>query len=132
MFYLSALRDWWVTRQRDLFVYWDGTRRRRADPIRAAKAIEQACPDYRDKLLESVQDLAKVPVGPLRNDARERKSRAAEALVAASRQAFGLKPLTDADGVTDGEAVRVLVEFFSYMEGLANDAQVFPNSPGAG
>lgn len=125
MFFLGRLASWWRNRQRAIFVYHDGTGQRRADPLRIVKALEGACPEYVALVQDAARNTAAIPIGPLRVDADTKKRTAAEKLAQAAYTAFDLKPLHESGGVTDGEALRTLVEFLVFMEDLAEEASHF-------
>ncbi len=128
MFFLSTLRDWLFRRRRDVFTYWDGSKWRRGDPIRIGTKLDEVCPTYIELLRDVVHDVSKDPVGPFRDEAVKAKGTAARMLATAALKVFDLKPLTDTDGLTDGEALGVLTEFFVFMEGVAAEAKVFTTS----
>ncbi len=130
MFFLSKLSRWWRDRGRAIYTYHDGTRRRRADPVKVHDSLEAQLPGYADGMLLLKKDSAKIPPGPIRDDLITQQRAMATALAGAARVAFDMKPLGDKDGVTDGEAIRVLIEYFLFMEDLAESATIFGNSPG--
>lgn len=132
MLYLGRLARWWRDRSRAIFVYYDGSRRRRADPVAVGAALEEAEPEYISLLAEINQPPAALPPGPVRDELAARQRAAAARLVAMARRAFGLPPLSDADGVTDGEALGVLTQYFLFMEDLADEARPFATSPQPG
>jgi hypothetical protein len=129
MFFVHRIKNWWTSRQRELFSYWDGSRTRRADPMRIAVAIEKVCPRYMELLRVAVDDVDKAPIGQFRDDARTAKIEAIRTLTDTSYTVFGLEPLSDAKGVTDAEAIGILTAFFLMMEDLAQEAQLFTVSP---
>ncbi len=129
MLWLGRIRKWWTNRSRLLFSYWDGTTWHRADPMRIASALETVCPDYLELLTEIGQNPQDTPVGSLRDELLARQKASALKLIAAAYKVFNLKPLTDTEGVSDGEAMGALTRFFVFMEDLADSAQVFGSSP---
>lgn len=129
MFFLGRMRAWWVAKQRDLFVFWDGRKWRRGDPVRIGTRLEETCPTYLEILSAVVTDVSTVPIGTLRNDAIKAKSAGAKVLAETALKIFDLKPLSDTEGVTDGEALGVLTQYFVFMERLARDANLFTGSP---
>lgn len=129
MFFMRRIRSWWIARNRDIFVYWDGVNRRRGDPIKIGSRLEQFLPNYLELLRAAVKDLTKVPVGPMRDDAAKMKTTAILSLVEAARKVFDLLPLSDFTGVTDGEAMGILTQYFVFMERLAEEAKLFTASP---
>lgn len=132
MFFLGSIRSWWVSRKRDLFVYWDGTKTRRADPLRISGLLDKHCPNYLELLQAAVHDTKKDPVGPIRDEAVKKKLEAAASLAQAAFRIFDVKPLTDTEGVTDGEALGILTMYFVFMERLAEDAKLFKDWQPAG
>ena len=132
MLFLGRLARWWGDRSRAIFVYHDGARRRRADPVAVGAALEAAEPEYLALLAEVNQPPAALPPGPVRAELAARQRAAAARLVAMARKAFGLAQLSDAGGVTDGEALGVLTNYFLFMEDLADEARPFATSPPPG
>lgn len=131
MFFLNRVARWWRDFNRNIFVYHDGTRRRRADPLTIGLRLEQLCPTYEDMLRTLARPLEEAPAGGVRRDLEEQKKEAQETLVAVAMQVFDLKPLSDSGGVTQGEALLVLASYFAFMQALARDAELFPSSPAA-
>jgi len=125
VFFTSRIRRWFVAKRRDLYTYHDGVKHRRADPIRVAQRLEAEQPEYVALLQTLGRDPEKAPVGPLRDEILKAKTDAAYKLTDAARKVFDLKPLNDVDGLTDGEAFRVLANYFFFMESLAEDARLF-------
>ncbi len=131
MLFLGRLGRWWANRGRVLFRYDGGDRRRVGDPLRLATQLEAACPDYLERLELLNQAADSVPPGPMRADLVVQQRAAAAALVAAGRVVFELPGDERTGGLGDGEVLRVLTRFFLFMEGLADDAQIFGSSPAA-
>lgn len=132
MFFIGTFRRWWRDRRRFLFRFWDGDRWRRACPLAVNAALTEAEPDYTKLLAALHADPASLPPGPVRADVEKQKNSAARRLVRAARKAFVLKELGDDEGCSDGEALGVLTAFFLWMEGLAEEARPFGNSPPPG
>ena len=131
MFFLSRIANYFHNRARQIFIFHDGERWRRADPLVVGTRLEELCPDYQELLDLIAKDTTLAPVGAVRDDLLKRKKDAALKLDAVARDLFGLKPLTDTGGVTGGEAIGVLTQYFLFMEVLAREANVFPVSPGS-
>lgn len=132
MFFLGRLARWWGDRARAIYRYHDGTRARRADPVAVGAALERFQPDYLDLLADVHKSPAQVPMGLVRDQLVARQREVASKLVELSRKVFGLPVLTDAGGVTDGEALGVLTGYFLFMEELADEARPFGSSPPPG
>lgn len=130
MFFLSRLRRWWTDRQRNIFYYRDGTRTRRADPVRVGTRLEALLPDYVDLLTVLRTRPETIPAGPMREEARAQQRDAVQRLVNAAREVFELAPLSESAGVTDAEAVATITAYYLFMEQLAGEAELFPDSPG--
>lgn len=132
MFFMGRIARWWYNRRRAIFHYRDDTGPRRADPIVVGMDLERECPEYLDLLLTLQMNPTESPPGPVRDSVIGQRRDAGRKLADVSRKIFGLNPLSDTGGVTDGEAVAVLSEYFMFMESLARAAQLFPDSPGVG
>lgn len=132
MFFIGAVRRWARDRGRNIFRFRDGGRWRHADPVAVSARLEEAEPGYQDVLFTLSKKPGEIPPGPVRDDLTAKQRDAAKRLAAAARKTFDLKPLDDAGGgTTDGEAVGVLAAYLVFMEKLADDARLFPNSQGA-
>lgn len=129
MLFMSRLSRWWRDAGRHIFHFHDGVRWRRLDPMTVGVRLEQLCPEYPDRLALIGKNPSTVPVGPTRDDLKARQMEAAQELVTAARAVFDLKPLSDDGGVTSGEAIGVLTQYFLFMEDLATEASVFTDSP---
>lgn len=131
MFFLGRLANWYYNRQRTIFHYRDGKRWHRADPIVVGVRLEEVCPTYLD-LLQTIQmNPMESPPGPVRESVIAQRRDAGKKLASAARGIFGLEPLSDTGGVTDGEAIGVITNYFLFMESLARAAQLFPDWPDA-
>ena len=131
MLFIGRIRNWLYQQQREIFHYHDGTKWRRADPVKIGRHLEQLEPNYL-KLFQVVsKDSKDVMPGPLAEELKKQKMEAADRLAKISYELFGLKPLGDVDGVMEGEALSVMVQYFAFMSELAAAAQVFPTSPAA-
>ena len=129
MLFFGRIKNYFRNRSRQIFTYHDGEKQRRADPLVIGTKLEEVCPDYQDLLDLIARDAKEAPVGTVRDDLFRKKKEAALKLDAVARQVFNLKPLTDTDGVTGGEAVGILTQYFLFMAGLARDAELFQPAP---
>ena len=129
MLFFGRIAKYFRNRARDIFTYHDGERWRRADPLVIGMQLEEKCPDYQDLLDLIAKDAKNAPVGAVRDDLMKKKKDAAIRLDAVAREVFNLKPLTDTDGVTGGEAVGILTRYFIFMARLAEAAELFTESP---
>ena len=132
MFFIQSLRAWWADRGRRIFRYHDGGAWRRADPVWVGNRLEEACPEYQDLLDVLAKDLQAIPAGALRDSVASQKRDAAQKLARAARSIFGLLPLSEKGrgGVTDGEAIGVITQYFLFMEEIARESELFRTSPG--
>jgi hypothetical protein len=121
---------WLFGRSRDIFIYHDGTGKRRADPLVAMAKIEDACPDLAHLLTLATADAEmRVMPGPVGDAIKGSKREAVAKLLEVTRTAFGVKPLGDKDGLTDAETLALLTSFLKFMGGLAEEARPLPVSP---
>lgn len=97
---------------RGIFVVWDGTKSRRLDPLVCLRTIGRECPEYEQHLRTLAEA---VPESAVADEAKAQRDRATVELVAAARAAFGLKPLDDAGGLTDAEALGAFAAFLRFM-----------------
>lgn len=106
-------------RNREIFRYWDGTRERGADPI---KALRGMLGDERFNV-ETHPDLA------LAGDLE-----ASEICLKTVRRVFGIEEFSEANGaehgLTDGETLKVLFAFGEYMDTLKKNGSGQPTSRG--
>lgn len=109
--------------ERDIFVFHDGTGWRRADPIAVGRRIEDACPGFEDHLRTLATQTKDLPPGPVRDDLKAGQRRATQELVKATRAAFGVRELTEAEGLTEAETVALLTAFLNWMAAAAGDAR---------
>lgn len=129
---LNWLRSLWSrdhSPKRLVFEYSDGTRTRRADPLAAFAAFESACPDFEEQLkaLDEPTGVA-LPPGAVAAALKTGRADALKKLLAATRAAFGVKPLDDAGGLTEAETLQLLTRFFVWMGEAARDARPFSDS----
>lgn len=129
MFFLGRIKRWLTDQQRNIFHYHDGTTWRRADPVLVGRKIEEELPDYLSLFQTIGKDASKVPPGPLAESLRSSKNQAADKLTKVAYSVFGLKPLGTDEGVTEAEALSVMVQYLVFMTELATAAAVFPTSP---
>lgn len=122
-----------LSRDRCIFRYWDGKRNRRGDPLAIMSLIEDECPDLAELLQMASADAAPALMpGPVKDELEKGKKGAAKKLADVSRRAFGVKPLTDSEGLTDWEVFSLLTAFLRFMGGLAEAARPLPESQPAG
>lgn len=132
MFFIGTLTKWWMNRSRFIFHFWDGSKWRRYDPIAVGIAFESACPD-RFALVETLfKDSSAFPPGNVREDLLKQQKIAGDTLAAVSRKVFDIPPLSDTNGMTDGECIKVLTKYMLFMSKLGGDAELFVDSPVAG
>ena len=129
MLFLGRIASYFRNRNRNIFTYHDGDKWHRADPLVLGIRLEEICPDYQEMLDLIAKDPTNAPVGAVRDDLLKQKKEAALKLDAVARELFKLKPLTDTDGVTGGEAVGILTQYFLFMNALAQEASLFTESP---
>lgn len=132
--FLGQMRQWWINRKRNIFIFHDGTRTRRMCPLAVGMKLEEVCPDYIDLLEIIYKDATAAPVGPVRDDLMRQKKEASLKLASVAQTVFGVKPLEElgTDGLTGPEAVAVLTRYFVFMQELAAAAELFPVSQAAG
>jgi hypothetical protein len=132
MFFLERIRRWWRDRSRCIFQFHDGIRTRYADPVAVGTALELELPDYQKLLDTLAQKPDELPPGPLRAEILTQQHDTIKKLAAVARVVFKLAPVDDSSGwgATQAEAVRVIMRYFMFMQQLARDAELFPDSPG--
>lgn len=113
---------------RCIFIYRDGTRPRRADPIAVEAALIRALgADWRD-LARRVD--GPPPAGLVGEQADEAEliwHAEKQKLLAAIDGAFGVYALNDRDGLTDVERVGLLARYCLFCAGLVEAARPFVN-----
>jgi hypothetical protein len=131
---LGRLARWWRDRQRAVFSFHDGARWRRIDPMAAGREIEDTLGDDWPKLLKLL--VAERPYCPpeldtaaLRADWARMKQDAARKLSGVACKAFGVQPLGDAGGLTEGERIELVAKFFHWLADRREEARPFPTSP---
>lgn len=132
MLFFGRIVNYLRNRSRQIFTYFDGERWRRVDPLVVGVRLEDECPDYQEMLDLIAKDITNAPIGEVRDDLMKQKRVAVTKLDAVARQIFGLKPLSETDGVTSGEAIGILTQFWIFMHELGVSANVFADSPVAG
>lgn len=132
MFFVRTIGRWFRDRARNLFHYHDGSGWRRGDPVLLGTRLEAVCPDYQSLLDTLATDPNKTPPGPLRDAVIGQRKDAAVKLASVAREVFRLAPLceTGPGGVSEAEAIGVIASFFLFMQRLAEDAELFRDSPG--
>jgi hypothetical protein len=103
---------------REIFEYWDGQRIRRGDPLAIHRAI--ICAPEEEFNIKVDPKVARVPTpeGLL----------ATGRMAAIVRKAFGIKSV-DEGGLTDGECIRLFIEFGALIRVLEDDARPLASSP---
>jgi hypothetical protein len=105
--------------EREIFVYWDGTRERKGDPLAIHRALLTMDPEKEFDIKTDPQVTAVPTIAGLRATGR---------LAGAVRKAFGIRTV-DEGGLTDGECLRLFVQFGSLIRELQEDARPLANSP---
>jgi hypothetical protein len=103
--------------QRDIFPYWDGRRERRGDPLAVDRAL-QTDPAFDFKLDPQISQVPTLD-----------GVKATGRVVAATRRAFGIKPLEEG-GLTDVECLGLFCDFNVYIRHLEDQARPLASSPG--
>lgn len=100
-----------------LFVYWDGSRRRRIDPLRAFRALS-AHPTYRPD------------VTPIMADAGDPEALAT--MLQAAQDVFDVRPFDEATGhgLTENEMLDLMVDFTIWLESKKKSMPTSPTSSG--
>jgi hypothetical protein len=103
---------------REIFEYWDGQRVRRGDPLAIHRTI--ICAPEEEFNIKVDPKAARVPTpeGLL----------ATGRMAAIVRKAFDVKSV-DEGGLTDGECIRLFVEFGALIRVLEDDARPLASSP---
>lgn len=124
---IGRVRRWWRDRGRNIFTYWDGYTWVRSDPIEVGKRLEMVCPHFQ-RLLDTIDKRSNdIPPGPVRRDLVKQQENAIDELAMVSIKVFNLAPLGQTEGgLTRGERVAVIGRYFSFMEGLAQQSELFP------
>ncbi len=125
--YVNGLRRQFVGEQRSIYHYFDGTKKRRADPLVIGTTLLNVCPNYMELLQTIAADELPLP-GKLRDEQREGKLEATAKLIEAIQQVFGVKPLTDTDGLTRNEMVALLADWMYWMGEVSQEATFLPPS----
>lgn len=105
----STLTD----QERRIFVYWDGQRQRRVDPLLAWQSLAN----------DSEFNIETHPAAADRGELD-----AVRISCQASRRAFDVKPLAEG-GLTESECFNILVQFFEYCASLKKSIDRPPTSP---
>jgi hypothetical protein len=102
--------------EREIFEYWDGRRKRVADPLAVHRTL-LTDPDLDMKIHPAMTALPTVD-----------GLRATGKVAAAVRRAFGIGTL-EAGGLTDGECLALFCEFGAYIHALTESNRPLPSSP---
>ena len=127
---IGRLIAWWRSRGRRIYSYWDGRRRRWADPIEIHSRLEEAAGGSWEKLLTTIGAAPPPGAGQASRAQRAKEQQdAITKLVAAARKAFGASPLDDkAQGLTEAETVALVADYFQWLGGVADEAGPFVTS----
>lgn len=117
---LRWLSNWWNNRDRKIFLYWDGTRKRRGDPMVLLRGLQTRAGFDLDAAIQIVDGGAGIiPT----NDFWEHVVDSVEA----ARAVFGIGSL-DAGGLTEGEMLGLLYDFLLFMDALKKNGSTSPIS----
>ena len=103
-------------RDRTIFAFWDGTRKRLADPLAVHRAL-MTDPDFE---LQFDPKIAQV--------ANKEGLKATGRTAAAVRRAFGVKDI-DAGGLLDSECLELFIRFGEYVGKLTDDSLPLSSGP---
>lgn len=129
MFFIGRIRRWYRDLGRRIFRFWDGAKFRYLDPVAVGTQLEKEYPNYQELLISLGRRASDAPPGPLREEITIQQRSAIKKLASLSRTVFAIKPVDEnGDGLTDGESVNVITQYFLFMEQLARESQLFQNS----
>lgn len=111
---LNWIRRRLFERSREIFVYWDGARRRRIDPLAAFRAMRTHA------RFDPDTHLALADRGDLN---------AIEITLEATREIFDVKELNDGEGLTINETLNLAGSFVGYLHTLKKNGSPPPISP---
>lgn len=92
----------WDDEDRAIFGFWDGRRWRRVDPVVVMRAMDSH-PTFRWEHAKGVDD---------------KDDESVQIVVAATRDVFGVKALSDRDGLSETECIVLFHDFLSFMGDL--------------
>lgn len=125
---LDLVRGWLSSRResgRDIFQYWDGSRKRGIDPLTAYRAL-LAHPTFDWEVHPGLIDAIDSDDSQTRVMAIE----ASEITVQAVRDVFGVVPWTDTTpGLTEAEMIGLLIGFVDYLVGVKKNSSPTLTSP---
>jgi hypothetical protein len=104
--------------EREIFEYWDGTRTRKGDPLAIHRAL--VCMPTEEFNIDVDPKVSRVPTP----EGLLATGRMAEAV----RKAFGIKQV-DEGGLTDGECIRLFIEFGALIRELEDAGRPLASSP---
>lgn len=107
--------------ERRIFRLWDGKEWKFLDPLVIGRTLDRVCPDL-DSLLRTLSVKLVGPPGPARDDLKAKQHEATEKLVAAAREAFGVKPIGTDGGLTEAETITALGDYLQWMAAAAEEA----------
>lgn len=117
---LNFIRRIYANRQRAIFRFWDGTRKRGVDPILVVRALESH-PEFNwevDPQLIEMEDAD-----------REAADGAFARIADATRMAFGIPLFDGKHGLTEGELLNLLGFFVGYLNALKKNTSTPLTSP---
>lgn len=111
-------------RERGIFRYFDGSKWRRADPFEANRKLEKEGGKDWTSLLAGIR-IEKVPFeklspGMMRAVA-DNWHHSIEKLAELARKVFDVKPISDDGGLTDGQALSLLMDFLDWISACEED-----------
>lgn len=115
--------------RRQIYSFWDGTRKRRADPVETWMKLGVILgEDWTDLMETMASDAPPGTVGASMKMWLDTQNDAATKVSAAVCQAFGVDALADAPGeettgLTRTERIALAADFIAYMDNMAARAQ---------
>lgn len=125
------LLRWLWPRRRDIFAFWDGTRKRYADPLILLQALEEAGWEETIGAAMAATEVDKSKLSPVLRAQVEDKARLVGDLAATARAVFGVSmvdPETGA-GLTQLECVGLLTDFLAWCADAGRDFRPLANLP---
>ncbi|HYE79571.1 MAG TPA: hypothetical protein VEI97_16410 [bacterium] len=139
MSFWQRVLGWFRPHPRDIFPYWDGTRRRYADPIAVHRAMEEKDKDWHgllSALVTAQQMEGRADLSPAIRAQMGDQTGIVGELAELVRKAFGVAPL-GADrrgrpaGLTDLECLDLMTGFLTWLKNAEADYLPLLNSPSA-
>lgn len=117
---LRWLSNWWNNQDRKIFLYWDGTRKRRGDPMVLLRGLQTRAGFDLETAIRIIDGGANiVPTADFWEHVVES--------VDAARAVFGVQSLEDG-GLTEGEMLGLLYDFLLFMDALKKNGSTSPIS----